>query len=184
MHRSKDSGTTDNLAKFLEKSAAADWTYGTGKAWKAPGGQGAPDSAGIVSTVTGTDGAISYVDAPDAKKNSLKAAAHRLRRRARRDQRRDASARPSPRPSGPARATTSSSSWTTRLKDAGAYPLVLVTYEITCEKGLPAEQAKLVKSFLKYTASADGQAELTELGYSQIPAELLGDVRKSVDALA
>ena len=42
-------------------------------------------------------------------------------------------------------------------KAAGAYPIVLVTYEITCEKGLSAEDSKLVKSFLTYTASDEGQ---------------------------
>ncbi len=43
------------------------------------------------------------------------------------------------------------------LKQAGAYPLGLVTYEITCQKGLPAAQSKLVKSFLTYTSSDEGQ---------------------------
>ena len=36
-----------------------------------------------------------------------------------------------------------------------------MTYEITCEKGLPADKVKLVKSFLSYTASDEGQAALT-----------------------
>jgi phosphate transport system substrate-binding protein len=183
VHRSKDSGTTDNLAKFLEKSAPADWTFGTGKAWKAPGGQGAPDSAGVVSTVNATDGAVSYVDAPDAKKNSLKVSSIDFG---------GGAVEISDESVGKAIAKAERAgegndiklSLDYSIKEAGAYPLVLVTYEITCEKGLPADQSKLVKSFLKYTASEDGQAKLTELGYSQIPTEVLGDVRKAVDALA
>ena len=47
------------------------------------------------------------------------------------------------------------------IKDAGAYPIVLVTYEITCEKGLDSAQATLVKSFLTYTASDEGQGKLS-----------------------
>jgi phosphate transport system substrate-binding protein len=41
VHRSKDSGTTQNFASFLAAQVPDLWTYGTGQAWKAPGGQGA-----------------------------------------------------------------------------------------------------------------------------------------------
>ena len=37
---------------------------------------------------------------------------------------------------------------------AGAYPVLLVTYEIVCSKGLPAEKTALVKDFLSYFASS------------------------------
>src|SRR5690242_7635557 len=40
IHRSDSSGTTDNFTKFLAKTAAADWTFGNDKNWKAPGGEG------------------------------------------------------------------------------------------------------------------------------------------------
>jgi phosphate transport system substrate-binding protein len=182
-HRSKDSGTTDNLAKFLGKAAAADWTFGAGKAWKAPGGQGAPDSAGIVSAVKGTDGAISYVDNPDAKKNTLTAASI------------DFGAGPvaiTNETVGKAIAAAEKSgsgndvklSLKYDLKEAGAYPLALVTYEITCDKGLPADQAKLVKGFLGWVASDEGQGKLGDLGYSPIPSEVLTDVRKGIEAIS
>ena len=71
VHRSKDSGTTENFTKFLDAQAKDVWTFGTGQAWTAPGGQGAPDSSGLVQSVKSTDGGIGYVDGPDAKKNSL-----------------------------------------------------------------------------------------------------------------
>ena len=54
-------------------------------------------------------------------------------------------------------------------KEAGAYPIILVTYEIACSKGLPAEKTALVKSFLSYFASNDGQASLTDLDYAPLP---------------
>lgn len=41
VHRSDESGTTDNFTKFLAKTAGADWTFENAKAWKAPGGTGA-----------------------------------------------------------------------------------------------------------------------------------------------
>ncbi|MEE3918711.1 phosphate ABC transporter substrate-binding protein PstS [Micromonospora sp. BRA006-A] len=39
VHRSDESGTTDNFTKYLSKTAEADWTLGNSKAWKAPGGR-------------------------------------------------------------------------------------------------------------------------------------------------
>ena len=42
--------------------------------------------------------------------------------------------------------------------DAGAYPALLVTYEIVCSKGLAADQTAIVKDFLTYFSS-HGRAE-------------------------
>ena len=64
------------------------------------------------------------------------------------------------------------------------YPLVLVTYEITCEKGLPADQVALTKSFLTYTASDAAQGILTEIGYVPITGDLLSKVRTSVGSIS
>ncbi len=63
-------------------------------------------------------------------------------------------------------------------KEAGAYPIILVTYEIACSKGLPAEKTALVKSFLSYFVSKDGQGALTALNYGPLPEE----IRTKVDA--
>jgi phosphate transport system substrate-binding protein len=181
--RSKDSGTTDNFAKFLEAQTPEPWQLGTGKAWKGKVGTGAPDSAGIVSAVNGKDGSISYVDAPDAKKNSLTTAAI------------DAGAGAveiSDESVGKAIAGAEQKFEGNNLvlklnygiKDAGAYPAVLVTYEITCEKGLSAEESKVVKSFLTYTSSDEGQTASAAAGYSKLPADLLTKVQGAVAAIA
>jgi phosphate transport system substrate-binding protein len=183
IYRSKDSGTTDNFTKFLDAAAGGAWKLGTGKAWRGTVGQGAPASGDVVAAVKSTAGAISYVDGPDATKNGLSAAALDLG-------------------SGPVEISDESVgkavaaagkkvdgnditlSLNYGLKEAGAYPLVLVTYEITCEKGLDAAQATLVKSFLSYTASNDGQTAAAELGYSKLPAELQAEVQKAVSAIS
>ena len=98
VHRSKDSGTTQNFAGFLAAQVPDLWTYGTGQAWKAPGGQGAADSSALVQSVKGMDGAIGYVDGPDATKNSLTPAEARRRRRRGGAERRTPWARRSRRP--------------------------------------------------------------------------------------
>ena len=183
VHRSKDSGTTDNFTKFLEAAGNGAWTFGTGKAWTAPGGQGAPDSAGIVSAVKGTDGSISYVDGPDAKANSLKTAAIDSGK---------GGVEISDESVGKAVAAAERSGEGNDIKlklnyalqEEGAYPAVLVTYEITCEKGLDPAKAKTVKSFLTYTSSDAGQKALTDLGYSPLPKEVLAEVTKAVEAIS
>ena len=183
VHRSKDSGTTENFTKFLDAQAKDVWTYGSGQAWKAPGGTGAPDSAGVVQNVKSTDGGIGYVDGPDAKKNSLTPAQL------------DVGAGPVAPTTDSVRKAISAAkvegdnqdiqlSIDYALKEAGTYPAILATYEITCTKGLPAEQAKLVKSYLTYTISADGQGVLGGLGYSPLPAELQSKVKSAVDSLS
>lgn len=182
VHRSKDSGTTDNFTKYLEAAGNGAWTFGTGKAWTAPGGQGAPDSAGIVSAVKATDGAISYVDGPDAKANSLATAKLDSG---------DGGVAISDESVGKAVAAAERSGEGNDiklkinygLKEKGAYPAVLVTYEITCEKGLAPEKVKTVKSFLTYAAT-DGQDALSDLGYSKLPDELAADVKKAVEAIS
>jgi phosphate transport system substrate-binding protein len=183
VHRSKDSGTTQNFAKFLTAQVPDLWTYGTGQAWKAPGGQGEADSSALVQSVKGTDGAIGYVDGPDATKNSLTPAKLDVGAGA---------VAPSADTVGKAISAAKITGDNQDvvlaidygLKDAGTYPAILATYEITCTKGLTADQSKFVKSFLTYTASEAGQGELTKLGYSPLPTELATKVRAAVDALS
>jgi len=64
------------------------------------------------------------------------------------------------------------------------YPIVLVTYEITCEKGLDAALVPLTKSFLTYTAGDEAQGKLTDLGYVPITGDLLTKVRTAVSSIS
>jgi phosphate transport system substrate-binding protein len=183
VHRSKDSGTTQNFAKFLTAQSPSIWTFGTGQAWKAPGGQGAADSAGLVQSVKGTDGAIGYVDGPDATKNNLTPAKLDVGAGAvAADPGSVGKAISAAKISGDEQDIVLDINY--GLKDAGTYPAILATYQITCTKGLPADQAKLVKSFLTYMAGQSGQAELPKLGYSQLPDTLATKVRASIDSLS
>ena len=179
VHRSKDSGTTDNFTKFLQAQVPGDWSFGTGKAWKAPGGIGAPDSAGLVGQVKATDGAIGYVDGPDAVKNQLTPA------------KLDAghgavviSAESVGAALDAAKVTDTAGDIRVDidygLKAKGVYPAILVTYEITCAAGLPSDQAALVKSFLTYAASPVGQQALERAGHLPLPESLIAKVRAAV----
>jgi phosphate transport system substrate-binding protein len=69
-------------------------------------------------------------------------------------------------------------------KADGAYPMVLVTYEIVCDKGNKADTLPAVKSFLRYIASEDGQNVLSGLKYAPIPADIIAKVRTTIEGLS
>ena len=60
---------------------------------------------------------------------------------------------------------------------------MLVTYQITCEKGGDAALVPLTKSFLAFTASDAGQAQLIDIGYVPITGDLLTKVRAAVESI-
>ena len=182
-HRSDGSGTTDNFTKWLTAAAGSAWTFGSGKTWLAPGGQGAKGSDGVASSVSSTPNSIGYMELSFAKNANLAIAEV--------DNGGGAVALTSDSAGkGLAVATVTGTGNDLSLKfdykttAAGVYPLVLVTYEITCEKGLPADQLALVKSFLTYTSSTGAQAKLSATGYIPLPSELLTKVQSSVAALS
>lgn len=182
VHRATDSGTTENLTKFLSAQDKTAWTYEPGQAWPAKGGQGASNSAAMVQQVKGTDGAIGYVDNPDAVKNQLVTAGIDTGAGAVK-----ISADTVAKAIEAAKPTDKDGDVTLKidygLKDAGAYPAILATYQITCTQGLSAEQAALVKGFLTYQASDAGQAEIEKAGYVPLPDTLKKTVQDAIAGL-
>jgi phosphate transport system substrate-binding protein len=175
--RSDESGTTENFAKYLAAAGGGAWTGKPAKKWTGTGA-GKEKSAGVAEGVKSTKNSITYVEWSYAVDNKLGVA-----------QIDNGSGTPvelNAESAGKALAAAKvkgtgndlSMSLDYATKEAGAYPIILVTYEIACSKGLPAEKTALVKSFLSYFASTDGQASLTELNYAPLPDE----IRTKVDA--
>ncbi|GAA2647579.1 phosphate ABC transporter substrate-binding protein PstS [Paractinoplanes durhamensis] len=182
VHRSDESGTTDNFTKYLSKTAETDWTFGNAKAWKAPGGTGAAKSDGVASQVKSTAGTISYVELSFAENSDLQTA--KIKNGA-----------------GEFTALTGESAGKTiegakitgtgndlkmsidyATTTAGAYPIVLVTYEIVCSKG--SAKAADIKNFLTFTSSTGGQSALSDLGYAPLPASVQSKVAASVATIS
>ena len=183
-HRSDESGTTDNVQKYLTAAAPADWTYGKGKKFNAPGGQSAKGSDGVTQAVSSTEGAVTYTELSFAENAKLGIAALATGASAPVALTTDSAAK------AVEAATVESSGGndlTLKLdyatKADGAYPLVLVTYEIVCEKGTPADKLALLKGFLGYTAG-DGQQVLAGLGYAPLPESIRSKVAAAVSGLA
>jgi phosphate transport system substrate-binding protein len=182
-HRADESGTSDNFTKFLK--ATAEWPYEPAKAWPAEAkGQGAKGSDGIASSVKGAEGSISYVELSFAENSQLQKAKVANGAGEFVELNADSAAKTIETAEIKGTGNDLKLGIDYATKTAGAYPIVLVTYEITCEKGLPADQSKLVKSFLTYTASDEGQAALKDLGYAPLSGDLLTKVRTAVEAIS
>lgn len=183
-HRSEDSGTTENLGKYLKAAAPEAWTYEAAKKWPAPGGQAASGSSGVASQVKAVDGAIGYFELSYASSQSIKTvdvatgAAAPVKATGENASKAIAAAKIS----GTGDDLALKLDYATKAE--GAYPIVLVTYEVVCDKGNKPETLSTVKSFLNYTASDAGQKVLTENGYAPIPAEINAKVREIIAKIA
>src|SRR5699024_7610728 len=66
VHRSDDSGTTENFTEYLSETAPEAWTHGPVETWPIDGGQSGDGTSGLISTVEGGNGTIGYADASQA----------------------------------------------------------------------------------------------------------------------
>jgi phosphate transport system substrate-binding protein len=180
--RSDDSGTTENFKKYLKAAAPADWTLTPDKTPGGFVGSGKKGSDGVQQGVQGAEGGIGYMEFSFAQNGNLSTAkvdngagAVELTP--------DAAAKAV----AAAKVTGTNGDLTLKLdyatKTAGAYPIVLVTYEIACSKYADAAKGTAVKAFLTYIAG-DGQKGLTNLGYAPLPTEIATQVQASVATIS
>ena len=66
VHRSDDSGTTENFTDYLDAASGGSWTGGVVETWPVKGGEAAEGTSGVVSAVTNGKGTIGYADASQA----------------------------------------------------------------------------------------------------------------------
>jgi len=184
IHRSDSSGTTDNFTKYLAATAGSDWTFGNDKVWKAPGGQAEKGSDGVSAAVSKGQGSIAYVEWSFAQVNNL--AISKIYNGA--AEWSALTAESAGKTIGGAQVVGTGNNLKLKIdyatKEAGAYPIVLVTYEIVCEKGNDSTKLPLLKGFLKYMASTDGQGILTKYGYAPLPETVRSKVATAIDGLA
>ena len=181
--RSDSSGTTDNFTNYMHTTAKADWPADHGKSWTGKVGQGKAKSAGVSAAVKSTDGAIGYDEWSYAIQNDLQMAQI------------DSGSGPVALTADSAAKGVASAKVVGKGKDLsldidyatktpGAYPLVLVTYEIACSTYKDPATATEVKAFLSYMASPAFQANLTKIGSAPLPAEIQSKVATTIKAVS
>jgi phosphate transport system substrate-binding protein len=184
VHRSDESGTTDNFTNYLTQTAKGVWTYDHDKTWKAPGGVGQKGSDGVSAKVKSTQGTIAYDEWSYATNNALTMA--KIYNGA--GQYTELTAANAGNTVSGAQVVGQGNNLKLSIdystKTSGAYPIVLVTYEIACSKGNDASKIKLLKAFLTYIASDDGQSQLTKQGYAPLPSSVQSKVQAAIKTLS
>ncbi|SPM41021.1 ABC-type phosphate transport system, periplasmic component, partial [Mycobacterium numidiamassiliense] len=184
--RSDESGTSDNFQRYLDTAGGDAWGKGAGKTFKGGVGEGAKGNEGTSEAVKGTEGAITYNEWSFALAQHLTAAKVIT------------SAGPVP-----VEINTDSVGRTIasayfmkkgndlaldtisfyRPNEAGAYPIVLATYEIVCSKYSDPQVGTAVKAFLQSTIGA-GQDGLADNGYIPIPDAFKSRLSSAVNAIS
>jgi phosphate transport system substrate-binding protein len=182
--RSDDSGTTDNFQKYLKAASKGAWTQGDGKKFNGGVGNGAQGSNGVASTVKGADGAITYVEGAFAKDGITPALID------------SGSGGVELNAQNVAKALDAAKFLHDGTNDlaldlngiyssnvAGAYPLLLTTYEIVCSKYADPQVSQAVKAFLT-VAATEGQQPLSAKGYVPLAQSLQTKVLAAIKAIS
>ncbi|KZS64045.1 phosphate ABC transporter substrate-binding protein PstS [Mycobacterium pseudokansasii] len=184
--RSDQSGTTDNFQKYLDAASNGAWGKGTGQTFNGGVGEGAAGNDGTSQALKRTDGSITYNEWSYAVGHQLDMAQIIT------------SAGPDPvtitaetvgktiagatfKGQGNDLVVDTSSFY--RPTKTGAYPIVLVTYEIVCSKYPDAPTGAAVKAFMQATIG-DGQIGLDEYGYIPLPSSFQSKLIPVVNAIA
>ncbi|MGA4837794.1 phosphate ABC transporter substrate-binding protein PstS [Streptomyces sp. G45] len=184
VHRSDDSGTTQNFQAYLKGASRGAWPHSAEKAWQGRGGSSASGSDGVAATVGSTAGAIGYFELSFASKLGVDTV--------RIDTGADRPVAPTTKSASAgiaaAKAVGTGKDLTLefdyRTSAEGTYPIVLVTYEIVCDRGNKPETLPALKSFLSYTASEAGQRPLSRIHYAPLPESVAAEVRRVVRTLS
>ncbi|TQN41196.1 phosphate ABC transporter substrate-binding protein (PhoT family) [Blastococcus colisei] len=183
VNRSDESGTTENFVEYLSAAAGDAWPHEPDGNWPVAGGEAAQGNSGVVGAVSAGNGAIGYADLSQAGDlgvarigvgeefvaPSAEAAAAvvensgRLEGRGEYDYAIEI-----------ARDTTGS----------GQYPIVLVSYHIGCIEYDDPQVAELVRAFMTFVVSEEGQRAAAQVaGSAPISDALRDQALTAIDAV-
>ena len=183
VHRSDESGTTKNFTDYLNKAGQGAWKYEADKVWPIKSGAGANGTSGVISAVKAGDGSIGYADESQAK--GMTVANIKV-----------GSSYVPPTAEGAAKAFEASPQDSSRTPGdlvfkvdrtttaAGAYPLMLTSYLIACPS-YPKGQGDIVKSFLSYVVSSEGQSvAASQAGSAPLPSSVQAKAAKIIAGIS
>lgn len=184
VNRSDESGTTENFVEYLAAAAGDAWPHEVSGDWPISGTQSAQGNSGVVQTVNGAEGAVTYADA--SKVGELGTVAVQVGDEFVPYSPEAAAAVVDASPLAEGRAETSLVRELERDTAAsGVYPIVLISYTMACTQYEDAAEAALVKAFLTYVASEEGQQAASDAaGSAPISAEMRANVMAIVDSIA
>ncbi|WIE64524.1 phosphate ABC transporter substrate-binding protein PstS [Curtobacterium sp. MCLR17_036] len=183
VHRSDDSGTTQNFSEYVSANAGDVWTEEPSQTFPYSVGDAAKGTSGVASAMGSASNAITYID--DSGAGSLDKAKLMVG-----DKATELSAE------GAAQVVADSDLVSGRedndlaisidRKDTadGAWPLVLVSYAIACQEYKDADKAALVKGYLDYVVSSEAQdAAAKEAKSAPLSDDLAEKAKAAVDSI-
>ena len=177
--RSDSSGTTDNFSNYMNTTDPTDWPNSHAKSWTGKVGQGKAKTAGVASAVKSTEGGIGYVEWDYVAQNKLSMATLN-----------DVvlTAESADKAVAAATVTGTGNDLTLKLdyktSAAGAYPIILMSYEIACSKYSDTTKGKSVKAFLSYMASPALQNSLSSVGAAPLPSDIQNKVVDTINTIS
>lgn len=185
VHRADDSGTTQNLTEYLHAAAPTVWTYQPSGSWPVRSGEAAPQTSGMVDTVTNGTGTIGYADASRA--GALSVAEIKVGDRFAKPTAKAAATivDSSKRLTGDGRSPHDWSIALDRTTTGDGYPIVLLSYAIACQKYADAGTAGRVKAYLSYITSRAGQRDAVRTArMAPLSAELSAEVEAAIETIS
>jgi phosphate transport system substrate-binding protein len=183
VHRSDESGTSKNFTEYLGKVEPDVWTFGAIEVWPEVGGEGAQGTSGVVAAIGAGEGSIGYADASQI--GDLGAAVIQV-----------GDNWTAYSPEAAARSVDASTRIEGRTEfdfgfsldrtttEAGVYPITLVSYHIVCLEYETQEEVDLVKGFMMYVGSPEGQAAAAAAaGSAPISVELSAQLETAIDMI-
>lgn len=184
VHRSDQSGTTDNFQQYLQAASGGAWKRGAGKTFNGGVGTSAEGNQGTAEMVKNTPGAITYNEWSFAIEQGLSAADIKT-------------------PAGvthigtdwigtsvePVRITGEGNNLVLDLTPAYqptakfGYPIILAGYAIVCSRYPDGDTGSAVKAFLQSSVTL-GQTDLNKVGYIPLPPEFQSRVATAVNSIA
>ncbi|MCU1549786.1 MAG: phosphate transporter substrate-binding protein [Glaciihabitans sp.] len=180
VHRADDSGTTQNFTEYLSANAPDVWSVPAAQTFPFKVGDAATGTPGVASALKAAKNTIGYID--DSAATGMTVAQLKVG-----DAYSTISAAgaadvvaKSPIASGRG-ANDLAIAIDRKNTDANAWPLVLVSYLITCSEYKDAATGKLVAAYAKYVASDAGQQSAAKTaGSAPLAADLAAKVATAI----
>jgi phosphate transport system substrate-binding protein len=183
VHRSDDSGTTFNFTDYLSQAGEGAWSDEASVTWPASikGGQGLEGTSGVVGGLTDTEGSIGYADDSAIKSTDLGVVSIKV-----------GDDYNPPTPDGAAKSLAISPVESGRVPsdmaitvdrtstEKGTYPHLLVSYLMACPTYSDSSVADMVKGYLTYVVSSDGQQAAAQAASSAPLDPKLSDKATSI----
>lgn len=183
VHRSDDSGTTENFTDYLADAAGEDWPWPADDAFPVSG-EAAQGNSGIAAVIRDGRNVIGYLDASRAAEfdvADLMVGDEAVRP--------TAEAAAAAVDGSPVEAGRAEDDLVVDLDrdsaEPGVYPLVLVSYLIACREYVDAGEGELVRAYLEWISSEEGQAAAArDAGSAPISSTLRERVQQVVATIS